>query len=622
MAANLELVIKAVDHASGVLDNVEKKTDSLGSKLGTGLKVAGAAAAAGVGLAVVAGIDFVKAAIEEEEMIGRLDQALSNVGVSYKDNEGAIEGVIKQREKLAFSDDQLRESLALLVAQTGNLDEAFKRQQIAMDLARGTGLDLQTASRLLGKVTDENRNVLGRYGISVEHASTAQEVLAAVQAKFGGQAERFGQTATAKWQRFGIALQNVKETIGAALLPIVTRLGEKLAIFLEEHQADIERFVKDFQDFANSEALPFLERAFGHLRDIIEAVINTGIVQWLSEHREVALALALVLGVLLIAFAGPIVTILALIAVGTLLLGNWDAIRAKAEELYATVKAKIEGIINSVKEIPIIGVIFQAAFDYIWRLVQLYWDLYKVYIETIINVIKAIVEIVLGLIHGDFDRVWNGIKMLVESILTGLKDSVFILLSGMKDLAIIILGAMVGVYADLFTQAKNAAFNAISGLPGLVQGALLSVVLAIMNLFDEFRRVGEKVIDYLIRGIKDGIGKIGSVIKDIIDKINPLNWDIPFGSPFLSAFEHAGQRAVKSLQRGLSTLPDISIPLELNPGRSLAGGAIQAPTMGGGTNVYITAPFQPTFTTATPAEAEQFMEWVHAGLAKRLGHGF
>lgn len=637
MAANLELVIKATDHATKVLNDVDNKASGLSNTLGTGLKVAGAAAAAGIGLAVVAGIDFVKQAAEEEAGIKRLAAAVDANGGSWARQGAAIEKAIQQRQALAFSDDELRSSLALLTAQTGSVDEAMKRQAVAMDLARGAGIDLGSASKLLGKVTDESHGALSRLGIVVDKNADSMEVMAAVQQRFGGQAATFADTAQGKWARFGIALDNIKESIGSALLPIVTKLGEALAGFVEEHQEDIDRLSQAFAAWAESDAMPFIMNAFEQLIQLIEGIMDTGIIQWLAEHKELVLALALALGILVIAFGGPIPVILAIIAVGTLLLANWDAIRNKAVELANTVVEQVTKIIETVKGIPIIGEIFEATLQIIATLVTTYFEIVRIQIETAMQAIRAIVEIVLGIIHGDFDRVWNGIKDLVGALLGGLLAMVNALLDGLRGFVGAQLGLVVGIFGDMFQAAMEAARAAISGLPGLIADVLGRARDTVLAWVDNFEAFGLRLVRSFADGISKGIGAIGDVIKRIIDKLNPANWDIPFLSPFFQAFRHAGEKAVDELGRGLDKLPRIQIPMEVLQPRIPTLPAIAPLSVGlesvERTGIMGTQPagiagtqsivihYSPTFSTASATELETFKGWLANTLRSEMAHG-
>lgn len=192
------------------------------SRLGRGVLGATAAWSA-FGSATTTAVGFLsdaaRAGADDEASTLRLQQALENTGASWAAQQGAIEARIEAGQRLAFSDDQMRDSLSLLLAQTGSLDEALKRQKLAMDLARGAHIDVVTASKLLGKVTDENVNVLGRYGISVQKGADETALFAAVQQKFGGQAETYGNSTQGAIQRVTNATDDWKESVGQALGP-------------------------------------------------------------------------------------------------------------------------------------------------------------------------------------------------------------------------------------------------------------------------------------------------------------------------------------------------------------------------------------------------------------------
>jgi hypothetical protein len=72
-----------------------------------------------------------------------------------------IEDVIKSGQRLGFTDDQTRDSLSLLAAQTGDSTEAVKRYSLAQDLARGANIDVVTASKLVRQGHGRKRQRLG-----------------------------------------------------------------------------------------------------------------------------------------------------------------------------------------------------------------------------------------------------------------------------------------------------------------------------------------------------------------------------------------------------------------------------------------------------------------------------
>jgi hypothetical protein len=228
--AELAIILTGKDSgASSTMDRIGKAADGIGASL----KRAGEQAAGfviGRGLAELPGFltGAAKAAADEQKGMVSLQKAVENTGISWERQGGAIESVIAQREKLGFSDDELRKSMTLLTQSTHGVYTAMERQAIAMDLATGTGMDLEQASKLLGRVNSENINVFKRYGIVLADNATEMDVLREVQARFGGQAEAVAKTAAGQWQIFQNQMANLQEDIGSALIPIMTQLGARL----------------------------------------------------------------------------------------------------------------------------------------------------------------------------------------------------------------------------------------------------------------------------------------------------------------------------------------------------------------------------------------------------------
>lgn len=191
---------------------------------------------ASAGAAVAAIGSFVKAAADEDVGIQRLTASLAAQGISYQDNQSAIESLIDAREKLAFADDQQRDAIAELIRHTHDLTEAQNLEAIAMDLARAKGMSLVEAATLVGKVHDGNVTILKRYGVAVADGASATEALASLQKQFAGQAAAYADTATGKWEQFENELGNVKETIGQSLLPALTEAGQDAADLMQELQ--------------------------------------------------------------------------------------------------------------------------------------------------------------------------------------------------------------------------------------------------------------------------------------------------------------------------------------------------------------------------------------------------
>lgn len=270
MDRTMTLVLAARDTASGPVGKLHgalgklgtrgkvigSQFSAMGGKIAKTGAVMGALAVGGVAALVVGLGAAVRASMEESVGIERLNTTLKNNIPGWKGNTDAIEAQIAAREKLAFSDDSLRDSLSALVARTHNLKQAQDLQATAMDLARAKGIGLQDATQLLVKVQGGQLKALKGLGISFAPVTTAQDALrestknatkeqiaaakaadaqataqgatAAIARATAGQAEAYAKTGKASFETFNIAIGDLVEDIGSALIPMATSLARML----------------------------------------------------------------------------------------------------------------------------------------------------------------------------------------------------------------------------------------------------------------------------------------------------------------------------------------------------------------------------------------------------------
>lgn len=227
--AELELVMKARDLASRQVGQVSTSLDHVSKRAAFTAGAFGSLGASAIGLVdtglskLVGGLfDAVKASADEQVGIARLNASLKANVAGFNGNTDAIEATIAKREELGFSDDSLRASLATLVAKYKDVTKAQEVQAVAMDVARLKGISLKEASALVSKGYDGNAKVLKQLGIELPKTASAQDRLAAIQARAAGQAEEYGKTAAGAQEAFGIAMQDTVEEIGSAAAPVLT----------------------------------------------------------------------------------------------------------------------------------------------------------------------------------------------------------------------------------------------------------------------------------------------------------------------------------------------------------------------------------------------------------------
>ena len=206
-----------------------QQLDGVGAKTGFALKKAFLPATAALG-ALTAGIGLAtKAAMEDEaaqlELARQLKVTTQATDAQIKAVEQSISAFSKQT---AMADDQLRPALANLVRATGSLELAQKAMSVTADLATAKNIDMETASVAVSKALNGQVGALIKLDPSLKGVitttSTADEVMAALNATVGGAAETFANSAEGGLKNFGIQMDELKESIGAAFIPVMEKL--------------------------------------------------------------------------------------------------------------------------------------------------------------------------------------------------------------------------------------------------------------------------------------------------------------------------------------------------------------------------------------------------------------
>jgi hypothetical protein len=267
-------LISAKDSASKTLQGVQnsltgigkaaaapvRALGSLGGALGDVVKLGAGFAVGGV-LAQAPGmlLDMAKGAAADEQATARLGQTIKNLGGDFDGISAKVNEAISAGQKLAFTDDDVRDSFQFLAAATGDADEALRRQKAAMDLSRGANIPLSQATKMLGKLNEENVEVFKKLGITLGDTASEADALAAVQAKFGGQASAYAESTAGQFEQAQIAVAEISESIGAALLPALAAVGRVLADNLPAIQSFIGGLSSAVSELVSSTIGPLLE---------------------------------------------------------------------------------------------------------------------------------------------------------------------------------------------------------------------------------------------------------------------------------------------------------------------------------------------------------------------------
>ena len=255
-------ILADVDDLKKKLDTGSKEVEGFGGKLEKFGKVAAvafaAAAAAAATYAVKLAVDGVKAAIEDEAAQLRLANALKNVTGATDAQIAAIEQqILKTSLATGVADDQLRPALQRLAVATGDVTEAQKLLDLALDISAATGKSVEAVSNALGKAYEGNTGALGRLGVGLSAAEIKtlglEGTMQQLADTFGGAATVQANTFEGQIQRLKVSFDEAKESVGAALLPMLKNLMDYfvntlIPKFQEAKARAVDPIIKAFKD--------------------------------------------------------------------------------------------------------------------------------------------------------------------------------------------------------------------------------------------------------------------------------------------------------------------------------------------------------------------------------------
>jgi hypothetical protein len=170
-----------------------------------------------------------------------------------------------------------------LAVSTKSTEEAQKLLNLALDISKGRGIELETVANALGRAQDGNTTALGRLGLGLSKAELSTLSFTEVQDKlsqlYGGAAAANAETFQGKIDRLKVAFDEAKESLGILLLPQVEKFTNYL---LTTGIPTLEGFIAGLSgDKGLTESLTESQKgaenwgkAIGALADILKGLLN------------------------------------------------------------------------------------------------------------------------------------------------------------------------------------------------------------------------------------------------------------------------------------------------------------------------------------------------------------
>ena len=213
----------------------QAEVETFADKVGDfGKKAAVAFAAAGAAIGAFA-LSAVKAAAEDETAQTKLQETIRNTTNATAEQIAGIDKyVTAQSIATATSDDVIRPALSRLLRATGDLTKSQELLTLSQEISTATGKPLEAVTNAVAKSFEGSNTSLAKLGIGIDAATlktmTFDETQKLLNQTFDGFIANQSETAAFKFEQISIAVNESKEAIGAALLPVVKELADFIIV--------------------------------------------------------------------------------------------------------------------------------------------------------------------------------------------------------------------------------------------------------------------------------------------------------------------------------------------------------------------------------------------------------
>jgi uncharacterized membrane protein YjjP (DUF1212 family) len=268
-----------------------KQLETTSEKAQFAIKKAAVPAAAALGGLALALGDATKAAMEDQQEQAALALTLNNVTGASKAQTAQVEEQISAMSRASgVADTEYRLALEALVRGTKDVDMAMHDMNLVMDISTATGTSSATVADALAKAYQGNfkalRSLSPEMATMIKEGASLNEIMDVLGGTFGGATAASAETAAGKMKILSNSIGETKESIGAALLPVVEAV---LPI--------LNKFAMWAQD--NPQAFLAIAGAIGA---VAAAIVVTNIAMALNPFALIAAGIALLVVALVTAY--------------------------------------------------------------------------------------------------------------------------------------------------------------------------------------------------------------------------------------------------------------------------------------------------------------------------------
>ena len=179
--------------------------------------------------------------------------------------------------------------------------------------------------------------------------------------------------------------------------------------------------------------------------------------------------------------------------------GIWDALSGLIDFIVGIFTGDWEKAWNGIKEI------FSGIWNAIKAVIEYIWNAIKEIISGAIDTVKAYIEYAMNLLSTIWSNVWNGIKNVVSNIWNGITSTISNVINGIKNTISSVLNTISSIWSNIWNGMKNTVTNIFNGIWNAIKG----------------------VINSILGGIESMANGVINGINTIIRALNRLSFEIP-----------------------------------------------------------------------------------------------
>ena len=197
---------------------------------------------------------------------------------------------------------------------------------------------------------------------------------------------------------------------------------------------------------------------------------------------------------------------------------NWPQIQETVGEVIATISTVVTEFVDTV------SALWERWGEDILRFVENAWGPIKQIIEGVLRQIRGVIQIITGLISGDWSKVWEGIKNVVGGAIEEAKGKVKLALEALRLAVSIALDVLKTTFATPFNAIRDGIQTAFREAKDFVEERIDDIVTFFTDLPGRLAGLGSGMFDFIKNAFK-------SSVNFIIDGWNSLEFKIPGFDP-------------------------------------------------------------------------------------------